>query len=72
MTLGKDEPVVVVVMRILRVVTHVSEEEGRDQIGRGTARGRMPAPRRRRRGNGMNPQLAGDALQAFNINVVHE
>jgi hypothetical protein len=32
----------------------------------------MPAPRRRRRLNRVNPQLLRDALQAFNINIVHE
>jgi hypothetical protein len=32
----------------------------------------MPAPRCRRRLNRMYPQLLRDALQAFNINIVHE
>ena len=59
---GEDEAVVVVVVGVLRVVTHVPEEQRRDQVGRGTARSGMPAARRRRRGNGMNPQLVGDAL----------
>ena len=59
---GENEPVVVVVMGILRVVTHVPEEQGRDQVRRRTTRSRMPAARRRRRRNRMNPQLMRDAL----------
>ena len=59
---GEDEAVVVVVVGILRVVAHVPEEQGRHHVGRRTARGGMPAARRRGRGDGMNPQLAGDAL----------
>ena len=31
---GEDEPVVVVVVGVLRVVTHVPEEQGRHQVGR--------------------------------------
>ena len=69
---GENEAVVVVVMRVLRVVAHVPEEQRRHQVRRRTARSGMPAARRRGRRNGMNPQLVGDALQALNINVVHE
>jgi hypothetical protein len=32
----------------------------------------VPAARRRRRFNRMNPQLMSNALEAFNVYVVHE
>jgi hypothetical protein len=58
----QNETVVVIVVRILRIVTHLPEKKRGDQIRRREARGRMSAARRRRRGDGMNSQLVGDAL----------
>src|SRR2546426_195322 len=66
MSFRKDEPIVVRVMGIFRVITHVSKEQCRHQI-RGRATGsRMSAARSRRRGNGMNAELVGDPRKSFN------
>ena len=70
--LGQDEPVVVVIVRVLGVVAHVPEKEGGHHVRRRTARGRMPAARRRRGRNGMNPQLVGDSLQKFDVCLNHD
>src|SRR5438874_3513894 len=59
-------------MRVLRIKTHVPEEQRGDEVGRRTTRSGMSAARRRGCGDGMNPQLIGNALQRFNVYIVHE
>src|SRR5471030_1837379 len=59
-------------MRIFRVVTHLAEKQHGCNIRRRAARGRMSAARRRCRGDGMDAELVGDALQKFCISVNHE
>ncbi len=68
---GKNEAVVVVKMRILRVILHVAEEERGDEVGCRAARSRMAAARRRRGSNRVDAQLVGDAFQQFNVRFNH-
>ncbi len=68
----EDEPVVVVIMRILRVIFHVAEEERGDDIRRRAARSRVAAARRRGRFDGVDAQLVGDSFQKFNVRFNHK
>ena len=69
---GKNEPVVVVKMRILRVILHVAEEQRGDKIRRRAARSRMAAARRRSCGDGVDAQLVGDPFQQFDVRFNHK
>ena len=71
-TLRENESIVVEIVRVLWLIPHVPEEKRGHNVGRGTARGRVPAACSRRGGNRMNPQLIGDALQCLDVNIVHE
>src|SRR5690242_13151260 len=70
MAFGKDEPVIVVEMRVLRIIAHVSEKERGDEISGGAARSRMAAAGSRRLLDRVDPQLVGDALKCLGIDVV--
>jgi len=50
----------------------VAEEQRGDDIRRRAAGGRMAAARRRGRGDGVDAQLVGDALQQFNVRFNHK
>src|SRR5947208_432594 len=69
---GQNESVVIVEMWILGIITHVPEEQRGDDVSRRTAGGRMAAARGGGCVDRMNPQLIGNALQTFNVNIVHE
>ena len=56
----ENEAVVVVVMRILRVILHVAEEECRDNIRRRAAGGGVAAAGRRGSFDGVDAQRVGD------------
>ena len=71
-TLRQYEPIIIMIMRVLRVITHVPKEKRCDDIRGRTARSRMSAPRRRRCVDRMDPQLIGDSLKTFYVNIVHE
>jgi hypothetical protein len=62
MTFGKNEPIIIVKMRTLRVISHMPEEQRGDEIRRRTTRSGMTAARRSCCGYRMNPQLIGNAL----------
>src|SRR5437867_3777212 len=69
---GQNEPVVIVEMWMFRIITHVPEEQRGHDVSRRTARGGMPAACGGGCADRMNPQLIGNALQTFNVNIVHE
>ena len=71
MTFGQDETVVVVVVRVLRIILHMTEKQGRHDIGRRAARSRVSAASRSGGFNGMDAQLIGNPLQQFNIRFNH-
>src|SRR5262249_54366179 len=71
MTFGKNETVVVIIFRILRVVPHVPEKQSSDQVRRGTARSWMSTARRRGCSYRVDAQLIGDAFQCLCIDVIH-
>ena len=68
---GKNETVVVVIVRIFRVVTHVPEKQRRHHVRRRQARSRMAAARGGGGVNRMNAQLVRNALQQFNVSINH-
>src|SRR5690349_14984729 len=59
-------------MWIFWIITHVTEEQRGDNVGGRTAGGGMPTARGGGCVDRMNPQLIGNALQTFNVNIVHE
>ncbi len=63
--LGKDEAVVVGVMRIFRIEPHVPEKQSRHQVRRRAAGSGMPAARRRRGRDGVNSQLVCQCPSTF-------
>ena len=67
----QNETVVVVVVRILRVVSHVAEKQRGRQVRRRAARSGMAAARRGGGRDGMDAQLVCDALQKFNVSLNH-
>ena len=67
----QNKAVVIMILGIFRVVAHVPEEEGRDEIRRGTAGGGVTAARRRGCRNRVNAQLVGDTLNNLGLNVIH-
>ena len=70
--LGQNEPIIIVEMWIFGIITHVPEEQRGHNIGRRTAGGGMSAARGGGCVDRMNSQLIGNALQTFNVNIVHE
>jgi hypothetical protein len=58
--LGKDEAIVVRMLRLRYVISHFSEEERRNDVRGGTACRRVAAPGFRCGANGINPKLRGD------------
>ena len=71
MAFGKNETVVVGVVRILRVEPHVAEKQRRHDVRRRTAGGGMSAARRRGRRNRVDPQLVRDPRQVFLNSHIH-
>jgi hypothetical protein len=69
--LRQHAAVVVGVLRVLRVVAHLVEEERRHDLGRRQARGRMPAAGLRRRADRVDPKLGSDVAQGGD-GVSHE
>ena len=69
--LGKDEAVVVGISGVFRVEPHVPEEQGGDQVRRGTAGSGMAAAGRGGGGNGVNAQLIRNARQGFLNSRIH-
>src|SRR5258708_33856318 len=68
--LRQDEPVVVVVVGVLRVIAHVSEEQCGYDV-RGRAAGSWMAAAGGCGGCvGGNPKLGGDAFQAFKFDIM--
>ena len=71
MSLRENEPVIVVVTRIFRVIPHVPEEKGsRDVCGRQTGR-RMATARSGGGSDRMDPQLVGYRGQSFSSRIHH-
>ena len=68
---GKNEAVVVVVFRILRIVTHVAEKQRGHQVRHGATGGGVAAARSGGRRNRVDSQLVRDSLQQFNVSFNH-
>jgi hypothetical protein len=64
--LAEHEPIVVGVLRLLRIEAHLREEQRCHQIGRRRAGRRMAAAGRRRRADRVDAKLRGDVLKDGN------
>jgi hypothetical protein len=71
MAFGQNETVVVVKCGFFASYFMWPKNKRATNVRRRAAGGRMPAARRRRRFDGMNAQLVGDALQKFNVRFNH-
>ena len=68
----ENEPVIVVIVRVLRVILHVAEEQRGDNVRRRAAGGWMTAASRRGRLDGVDAQLVGNPFQQFNVRINHK